>query len=235
MEELRRIFEEKLDIYFLKETSHFDHERFQDTEEKSKTNQHLAGLQQKARQSRLATEADAESDTKTRKRTEDAAADRRMNGDSSSASVVEGPTSLTSFGIIVNFRLLKNALVTPWSTKALKRQNRILYPWRYACYHPPPVAYCSLLFADTVSTAMRAIFHRPLFSWSLGQETKERTDWTNFNQLAPSFWRKSYKLNQGKLWCLILANVQVTCAAARFRKGCARCFVGRFVWAPDSI
>ena len=63
--------------------------------------QRLAGLEHDARQPRLATEADIESDTKIRKRTEDAAADRGMNGDISSARRVNtyGTTSSTHFGM----------------------------------------------------------------------------------------------------------------------------------------
>ena len=41
----------------------------------------------------------------------------------------------------LNLRLLKNPLVTPWSTKALKRQSRVSHPWRRA-RQQPPVAYC---------------------------------------------------------------------------------------------
>ena len=41
---------------------------------------------------------------------------------------------------------------------------------------------------------------------------------------------RSYKRNQGKLWCLILTFVQVVYAAARFWEGGACCFVGGFVW-----
>ena len=58
-------------------------------------NQCFAGLEHKARQQRLVTEADVESDTKTRKRTEDAsAANRAMNGDiSSTRRVKDSPTN----------------------------------------------------------------------------------------------------------------------------------------------
>ena len=65
------------------------------------TKQRLAGFEHDARQPRLATEADVESDTKTRKRTDDAAADRVMNGDSSSARRVNtcGATSSTNFNM----------------------------------------------------------------------------------------------------------------------------------------
>ena len=96
MEELRRILAEELNIFFDTETR-LDRERLEYTEKKSKTNQRLAGLQHKARQPRLATEVDVEPDTKTRKRTEGAAADDRvMNGNSSSARADDGPTSLSA-------------------------------------------------------------------------------------------------------------------------------------------
>ena len=48
----------------------------------------------------VATEEDVEPDTKTRKRAEQAAADRVLNGDSSSARVDDGLTRLTSFDMI---------------------------------------------------------------------------------------------------------------------------------------
>ena len=67
------------------------------------TNQRSAGLEQDARQPRLTLEADVTSDKKTRKRTEDAAADRVMSGDSSSAQVDPNPMYLTSFGDDSNF------------------------------------------------------------------------------------------------------------------------------------
>ena len=63
--------------------------------------QRLAGLAHEALQLCLAKEADVESDTKTRRRTEGAsAADRVKSGDISSTRVDGGPTSLTSFGLI---------------------------------------------------------------------------------------------------------------------------------------
>ena len=64
------------------------------------TNQRLADLQYEAQQPRPAAEADVEPEMKTRKRTEDAAADRAKHGDSSSATALDGPRSSTSFGII---------------------------------------------------------------------------------------------------------------------------------------
>ena len=62
------------------------------------TRQRSAGLEQEARQPRLATEADVKSDTKTRKCTEDAAAGRVINGDSFSVQVDPDPMYMASFG-----------------------------------------------------------------------------------------------------------------------------------------
>ena len=63
------------------------------------TSQRLIDVQHQAQQRHLATEADVEPDTKTRKRTEDAAADRAKHGDNSSFDRVDdGQTCLASFG-----------------------------------------------------------------------------------------------------------------------------------------
>ena len=110
------------------------------------TNERLTGLKHEARQPRLATETDVETNTKFRERTEGAtAADRAKHiEDSSSARTRgdDGPTSLTNFGKIAEPPLApkKCILVTPWLTKALKHQSRIFHPWRCTCYHPPPTA-----------------------------------------------------------------------------------------------
>ena len=53
------------------------------------TNQRLAGLEHEARQPRLAKETDVEPDTKTRKRTENAAAHRAKHGNRSSSARVD--------------------------------------------------------------------------------------------------------------------------------------------------
>ena len=65
------------------------------------TNQRLAGLQHRAQQQRLPTEADVEPYIMTCKHTEDVVADRAKEGDNRSfAQVVDGPTCLNSFGMI---------------------------------------------------------------------------------------------------------------------------------------
>ena len=66
----------------------------------------MAVLQHEAQQPRLATEAEVQTDKKTRKRTEDAAAGQAKNGNSSSARVDDGPMNLISFGMIAEPLLL---------------------------------------------------------------------------------------------------------------------------------
>ena len=103
MADLYQMIEERFDRQLNLIKSHFDQqdEKLDELMEKmTETNQRLAGLEHKARQPRLAMEVDVTPDTKTRKRTEDAAADRAKHGDSSSAKRVDAsPTSSTSFGM----------------------------------------------------------------------------------------------------------------------------------------
>ena len=92
-----RLFEETYDRQ-LKVMSHSD-KLDELTVEMRATKQHQAGLEQEARQPRLAMEADVPSDTKIRNHTEDVAADRAIIGDSPSANQVDpDQMCLTSFG-----------------------------------------------------------------------------------------------------------------------------------------
>ena len=153
------------------------------TEKMRAKNQRLADLQHGAQQPRFATEAGVEPDMKTRNRTEGAAADQARNEDSSSARVDDGPTSLTSFSMIDE----------PLLTTPEKCIGDVLVNKDAEASKPNiptvevrklPSAAGGLLPAGPASTAMRAIFPRPLFSWGLGKKTKERTDQLNFNQFA---------------------------------------------------
>ena len=133
MAKLNRMLEEifdRMDKNFDRMTSCFDRRLDGLIGHTRETNQRFTDLLREARQLRLATEVKVESDTKTRKRTESAAADRVKHGNSSSARVDDRPTRLTKPNL---FWLPKNASVTPWSTKALKRQSHIFYPWRCSC------------------------------------------------------------------------------------------------------
>ena len=100
MEDLYRMLKtnfDRMDRNFDRMPSYFDRqdEKLGELIEKIKqTNQRLAGLEP-----RLAAEANIEPDVKTRRRTEGASAAAK-NGDSSPARVEDGPTCLTSFGMI---------------------------------------------------------------------------------------------------------------------------------------
>ena len=153
------------------------------------TKQRLADLQYEARQPRLNAEADVQPDPKTCKRTEGAAADRSKHGDSSFARVNDGPTSLTTFGVIVEPRLLApekcigDALVNKGAEAPMPHFPLVKVRMLSSTTG-------GLLPTDTTSAMMGAIFPPPPSSWSLVKETKEKTDRTNFNQLAPPSWRK---------------------------------------------
>ena len=114
------LFEERFDRQLNIMKSHFD-EQDETLDEFIKTresNRRLEELLHRAQQSRLAMEADVKLDSKTRKRAEDAAADQARYEDSCSAK-----------GSMPNLPwLLKNASLTPWSTKALQRQIRVSHP-----------------------------------------------------------------------------------------------------------
>ena len=148
-------------------------------------NQHLAGLEHKAQQPRLIMEADVTPDTKTR--TLDAAADRAKQVDkSSSAQVDHDPMCLTSFGddsAKPPALLCKDDALVNKGAEAPK-----------PCLSPVKMrkltAAGGLMPAGTSSIAMRTIFARPFFSWSLGEETEKSISRTNFNQLTPCCWRK---------------------------------------------
>ena len=126
-------------------------------------------------------EADVELNTKTRKRTEDASgADRVENEDNSSTERVNGgPTSLTSFGMIAEppdpEKSIGNALID----KGAEAPKPCLPPVEMRT----PTATGGLLPAGTAPTAMRVIFPRPLFFWSLGEEIKEKTGRTTLTSL----------------------------------------------------
>ena len=152
------------------------------TEKLGATNQHLAGLQHKARQPRVATEADVKPDTKTRKRTENPAVDRVLNRDNSSARVNDGPTSLTRFGMIAE----PLALPIFGDDALVDKGAEAPKPCLSLVETRTPPAADGLLPTGTASTAMRGPFPRRLFP---GGKTNKRTSRSNFNQLPTPFWR----------------------------------------------
>ena len=189
------------------------------------SSQRLADLLHEAQQPRLATEANVEPDMKTRKRTEDAVADRAKQGDNnSSARVDHDPMRLTSFG---DDSTEPPAL--PCRDDALVDQGAEAPK---PCLSPGEMRMTTtaggLLPAGTVSSAMRAIFSPPPPTRTLSDKNKKRTRRTTLTSLSLSLGVKSNTQNQCKLCCLILAVIQVVYAPARFWKGGARCFVGGF-------
>ena len=113
------------------------------------------GLPHGSRQPLLATEADVEPDTKTRKRIEDAAVDRVMNGDSSSTRVDDGLTSLTSFGMIAEPPAPEKCIGDTMVNKGAEAQKSHLLPMDVRMLS---IAAGGLLPAGTASSAMRFIF-----------------------------------------------------------------------------
>ena len=94
-----------------------------------------------------------------------------------------------------------------------------------------PTAAGDLLPAGTAFIAMATIFSRPPLSWTLGDKTKKRTVGQPSTSLLLPAGGSLSKRNQGKLWCLIPAVVQVAHAATRFWEGDTCAFlVDGFVW-----
>ena len=83
-----------------------------------------------------------------------------------------------------------------------------------------------LMPVGTVSTIMRAIFPPPRFSWSLDEETKERTNRTNFNQLAPPFWRKVMQKILSQNMVFDSGGCPGRLRSCPLQEDGARCFVG---------
>ena len=162
------------------------------------TNQRLTDLQHRAQQPHLTVEADVKSNMKARKRTEGAVADRAKHGDSSYARAVDGPTSLTSFGIITELlspgKCIGDALVNNGAETSKP--------------HLPPAELCMLSSAaggltpaGTVSTAIRANVTRPLPSWTPSDKNQEENQ-PDKRQLACPFLleeshRNRIKANSG--------------------------------------
>ena len=167
---LRRVMSEALDKAVNK---HFG-PKPKNSEEMRATDQRLAELLHGAQQPRLAMEADGKSDTKTRKRVEDATAYQAKHEDSCSAKKVQaGPTSSTNFGMKAESPALphRDDVLVDKSAAAPK-----------AC--PSPVkmstltATGDLLPAGTASAATTTIFHQPPLSFCL---TEEKVPGHHFN------------------------------------------------------
>ena len=150
-----------MDESFDRGTSRFDHERFDHTEEKSKTNQRLAGLQHEVQQPRLAVEPDVKADKKTRKRTEGAPVDDEKHGDISSARAVHGPMISTSFGNIAEPSALPVCRDDALVDKGAEGTKLCLSPVEMRTL----TAAGEILPAGTASTTLRTIFPLPPPLW----------------------------------------------------------------------
>ena len=80
--------------------------------------------------------------------------------------------------------------------------------------HLPPIEVRMLLYAvgdllpaGTASTAMRATFTRPLFLGASAKRPRREPARQTSTSLPLLLGGRSYKLNQGKTWCLIQADV----------------------------
>ena len=175
------------------------------------------------------------SDTKTRERTEGAAAAvQAKHGDTCFANRVDpDPMCLTSFGddstglpalpCSKNDALVGNGAAAPKS-----------------CISPLEIrtttAAGGLLSTGATSTATRITFDQPPLWFCPTEEIKLRASiqyasyysifWRTNNQQAP-FW--PWEQNRGKVWCSIPAGLQVVSTPAHFWERGARCFVGRFL------
>ena len=181
--------------------SHFDEQdnKLNESMEKTKdTRERSAGLEQEARQSRLAPEADAPTDTKTRKHTEGStAAERVISGDNSYAEIDPDRIYLASFEDDST-----GPRGHPCSRDDVLVDNGAAAP--KPCLSPVEMrtrtAAGGLLAAGKVSTATRITFYQPRLRFCPTEETNsERTSiqyasyyssfWRIKNQLPP-FWRR---------------------------------------------
>ena len=127
-------------------------------------------------------EADVKPDTKTHKRTKDAAADRaRYLDESSYARVHPDPMYLASFDDDST-----EPPVLPCRDDALvdegaEASKQCLLPVKMRTL----TANGGLLPTGIASTTMMTTFLWPLLSWNLGHETDKSTSRTSFNQLSP--------------------------------------------------
>ena len=156
------------------------------------TRERSAGLRQEARQPRLATESDAPTDTKTRKRTEGAAAAEQMiNGDNSSAEVDPDPICLASSG--------KGYTGPPAHPRA--RDDALVGNGAAApkqCLSPMEMrtltAAGGLLPAGKASTATRITYYQPCLWFCSTEETNSKRTSIQYASYNISFWRINNQL-----------------------------------------
>ena len=99
-----------------------------------------------------------------------------------------------------------------------------------------PTAAGGLFPAGTASTAMRTIFFRPLPSWALGEETNERTNRANFNQLAPACWKRVIQTKSRQILVLNPGGCKDHLRACPFLGGWHALLCGEvFFWTLENI
>ena len=154
LEDFLRIMSEAMDKAFDK---HFG-QKPENLEDLRTNDQRVASLKQDVWQPRLAMEADGLADTKTRERTEGAAAAvQAMHGDSFSANRVQTGQKTTPTSLSVKAEPpTPLAEMTLWSRTALRRPSRVSHLWR--CAHP--TAASGLLPSGMATTATRTTFHQ---------------------------------------------------------------------------
>ena len=166
-------------------------------------------------------EADVKSHTKIHKRMENVATDRVINRDSFSAQVDLDPMCLTSFGDDFTkppvFLCSRNDALVDKGAASPKPCLSPIYAhansrrWLTSRRHS--------LYSDKDPLSPTAFFSEPRRDQGMYQPDKQPA--------CPSADGGLFKRNQGKLWCSILAVLQVFFAPSRFWEGEARCFVGR--------
>ena len=158
------------------------------SDEIRRMDQHLAGLEQDARQPRLAMEADGPSDTKTRERTEGAAkAVQAKHGNSCSANRVD-PDAMCSTSFSDDSTGL---LALSCSRDGALVGNGAAAP--KSCLSPlqmrSPTTAGGLLPAGEASTTTRITFHQPRLRFCPTEETNsERTSTQYALYYNSSFW-----------------------------------------------
>ena len=224
-----RLFEERFDRQLKLMKSHFD--QLDELMEKTReTNRSLAGLEQEARQPRLATKADVPADTKTRKRMDDAAAVQAKHGDRFSARRVQaGRISSTSFGIKAE-------------PPALSRRNDVLVDKGAAapkqCVSPVEMRTLTtpddLLTAGKAFTAKRIIFYQLPLRFCPTEETSSGTTSAQYTTYS-DFWKM--KVLETRPWQTLVFDFGGSTGRLRacpFLETWRGLFCGEvFVWAPD--
>ena len=137
--------------------------------------------------------------------------------------VQPGPTSSTSFGMKAEPPALPR-----WDDVLVDKGAAVPKPCLSLVEMHILTSAGDLLPASKASTATGIIFYQSPFWFCPTKEIYFRTT-VQYAMDYYSFWKmKVLEKHQSKLWCSILAVLQVVCAPARFWEPGAYCFVERF-------